>query len=125
MIDDNRHFLLTVDDAFKEFPEECEMLLERFGYTKEKNMVLWLVPDDMWLAYDGASSDISYCCSDEKWLSHSDLLMCALYYILYERPKKYKINFDLNILYGSKDPLRDLLKLIAEEKLQNEKTKYS
>jgi len=64
LMEDDRHHLVTTAEAFDEFPEVCEMILKRFGYTQEKRM--WLAPEDTSLNYEGASFDVSYCNSDEK-----------------------------------------------------------
>lgn len=55
--------------------------------------------------------DISYCSSSERWLSHSDLLMCALYYLI-SKQQYYENVINLNLLYNKSDPLRFLLEQV-------------
>jgi len=110
MKEEVKHRLLTVQDAFKKYPKQCKIVLDYFGYLKVEND-LWMVPDDQWLDLEGAGHDVSYCISDEKWISHADLLMCALYYIL-QQEKDERNPIELDRLYRSKDPLSSLLELV-------------
>jgi len=105
--DDKKYLLLTVSDAFNLYPKQCKKVLKKFGYIKEDNN-LWLCPADEWLYYDGAGIDISYCCSDNKWITHADLLMCSLYCLI-NQYKNTGTYLDLNELYNVDDPLKFVL----------------
>lgn len=109
---ENKRLLLEVQEAFQLYPKQCRKVLRHFGYYEEQHQ-RWTIPDDMWLYYEGAGADISYCSSSERWLSHADLLMCALYYLM-EKSKKQPL-IDFNVLYNAEDPLRFLLEQINIE----------